>query len=60
MGYLQKADDELNEILKHLPIDQLEQAKRAIKTKILESYRNGLEAGKLGVKKSPPSRSPRS
>ena len=43
MGYLEDADGWLNEVLKHLPIDHLDEAKKHIKAKILESYKNGLK-----------------
>ena len=48
MGYLQDADGWLNEVLKHLPIDHLDEAKKHIKAKILESYKNGLKKGAGG------------
>ena len=53
MGYLQDADAWLNEVLKHLPIDHLDEAKKRIRAKILESYKNGLQAGKTTGKEKP-------
>ncbi len=53
MGYLQDADAWLNEVLKHLPIDHLDEAKKQIRAKILESYKNGLQAGKATVAPKP-------
>ena len=44
MGYMEEVDQWLVEVLKHLPIDHLEEAKQQIKEKILQSYRNGLKA----------------
>jgi hypothetical protein len=44
MTYMQEVDNWLNEILKHLPIDCLDEAKQAIKDRIYESYRNGQKA----------------
>ena len=44
MGYMDEVDQWLAEVLKHLPIDRLDEAKRQIKGKILQSYRNGLKA----------------
>jgi hypothetical protein len=44
MSYMLEAEQWLNEVLKHLPIDHLDEAKRQIKAKILQSYRNGLKA----------------
>ena len=43
MGYLEEVDQQLMEVLKHLPIDHLDEAKRQIKEIILQSYRNGLK-----------------
>ena len=43
MGYMDEVDQWLAEVLKHLPADHLDKAKREIKSKILESYRNGLK-----------------
>ena len=43
MGYMDEVDAWLVEVLKHLPIDHLDEAKGAIKAKLLESYRNGLK-----------------
>ena len=43
---MQELDAWLNEVLKHLPIDHLDEAKQAIKDKTYESYKNGIETGK--------------
>ena len=51
MGYLQDADAWLNEVLKHLPIDHLDEAKKQIRAKILESYKNGIREGQAGGNK---------
>ena len=52
MGYLKDLDPWFAEVLKHLPVDQLEPVERAIKEKILESYKNGLRDGKKPRKQS--------
>ena len=52
MGYMNEVDAWLVEVLKHLPIDHLDEAKREIKAKILESYRNGLKAKPRKVAKN--------
>ncbi len=44
MGYMEEVDQWLVEVLKHLPIGHLDEAKRQIKEIILQSYRNGLKA----------------
>ena len=44
MGYMEQVDQWLVEVLKHLPIYHFDEAKRQIKEKILQSYRNGLKA----------------
>lgn len=53
MGYLQDTDAWLNEVLKHLPIDHLEETKKQIKAKVLESYRNGVKQGEAGGTRKP-------
>ena len=48
MGYMQDIDPWLSDVLTSLePGVEIEEAKYEIKKKILESYRNGLEAGKI-------------
>ena len=49
MGYLKDLDPWFAEVLKHIPVDQLEPVERAIKKKILESYKNGIVSGKLSM-----------
>lgn len=44
MGYLHDIDAWLSDILKPLPEEERDRAKKGIKTKILESYRNGAKA----------------
>ena len=44
MNYMQEIDAWLSELLTALPANQLEDAKKQIKDKILESYKNGLKA----------------
>ena len=51
MGYLQDTDTWLNEVLKDLPIDHLDEAKKQIRAKILESYKNGIREGQAGGNK---------
>ena len=41
---MQEIDAWLSELLTGLPANQLEDAKKQIKARILESYKNGLEA----------------
>jgi len=60
MTYLQNADTALHELLKSLPLIELQEAKKAIKIMILDSYKNGIEAGKQAVKKPLRTRFPRS
>ena len=47
MGYIKDLDPWFAEVLKHVPVDQLEPIERAFKAKILESFKNGIVAGKL-------------
>ncbi len=49
MGYLKDLDPWFAEVLKHVPVDQLEPIERAFKEKILESFKNGIVAGKLSM-----------
>ncbi len=59
MGYMQDIDPWLTDVLTSLePGVEIKEAKQEIKTKILESYRNGLEAGKQGPRKPYNKRSP--
>ena len=51
MGYLNDLDPWFAEVLKHVPVDQLEPIERAFKEKILESFKNGIVAGKLSMAK---------
>ena len=44
MNYMQEVDTWLSELLTGLPANQLEEAKKQIKARILESYKNGLKA----------------
>jgi len=45
MGYMQEIDRWLDGLLAGLPQDARNEAKRAIREKILESYHNGQAAG---------------
>ena len=49
MGYIKDLDPWFAEVLKHVPVDQLEPIERAFKEKILESFKNGIVAGKLSM-----------
>ena len=51
MGYLKDLDQWFAEVLKHVPVDQLAPIERAFKEKILESFKNGIVAGKLSMGK---------
>lgn len=56
MGYLEDVDSWLNEVLRHLPIDHLEETKKQISAKILESYKNGVKKGQAEASKKSPVR----
>ena len=47
MGYLQDFEAELKEKLKDIPEDSQKQLTRYIKEKIVESFKNGIQAGRL-------------
>ena len=49
MGYLKDLDSWFAEVLQHVPVDQLAPIERAFKEKILESFKNGIVAGKLSM-----------
>ena len=49
MGYLKDLDPWFAEVLQRVPVDQLEPVLRAIKKKIVETYKNGIIAGKLSM-----------
>ena len=48
MGYLHDVDRWLNEVLRHMPFDHVDEAKKHIQAKILESYKNGITKGQAG------------
>ena len=53
MNYMQEIDVILNELLHSLTPAEREDTKKIIKQNILESYKNGIEAGKKGGEKKP-------
>ena len=53
MGYIKDLDPWFAEVLKHVPVDQLEPIELAIKKKILESFKNGIVVSRRMLPRTP-------